>query len=305
MEPSFIFAYCFITVLVFGITGNILVIMTILRQKKLLMNNYYLLVLQLAVNDLAVLIIYLSDYIAKVTLEKSFYEQFFASRLFSDIYYLFQVAGIGIMLLISVVRYRAAIHPLKPALSRRKMKNVCCLVYILGFIAGYGPALPFSFLYGKDILIIYRKFHSIYLILCYYIFPTLFMAIVYCKICRKLMQQNKYIKNLGSNSVRQRTTNTSFNILTFIRNRRASFVSFCTVLCYGVGNVPASVFLSLMIFGKHYLLQNYFWVHYFASAFRVFSSHAVNPLIYGILDKKLLFFWKRRSFKRKHTPQGN
>ena len=305
MEPYFIFVYCYKTVQVLGITGNILVIMSILKQKKLLKNNYYFLVLQLAINDLAVLIIYLLHDISEVTLEKSFYDQFLVYRLYYNIYYLFQVAGIGIMLFISVVRYRAAIHPLKPALSRRKMKNICCLVYIFGLIAGYGPTLPLSFLYGKDIMIIYSKFDSIHLIFCYYIFPTSFMAVVYYKICRELIQQSKRMKNLCSNPLRPRTPNSSFNILTFIRNKRTSLVSFCTVLCYGVGNIPMTVWLSWRIFGKHHLIQNSSCVLYLANVFRVFSSNVVNPLIYGTLDKKLVCFWKRKSLKMKHTRHGN
>ena len=304
-QPYFIYLYCDIVVLVLGIIGNILVIMSILRQKKLLRNNYYFLVLQLAINDLAVLIIYILDNLTTISLKESLHSQFLAYRLFFYIYCLFQVAGIGIMLFISVIRYRAAIHPLKPALSRRKMKNICCLVYIFGLIAGYGPAVPLSFMYGKDILITFDKYHFVYLIFCHFILPTLFMAIVYYKICRELIKQKKYMKNMCSNRLRQTPPNITFNIMAFLRNRRTSLVSFCTVLCYGVGNVPMSVWLSWQIFGKHHLLQSYFWILYFADVFRVLGSHAVNPLIYGILDKKLVFFWKRRCFKRKHTPQRN
>ena len=52
--------YSCTVVLVFGILGNILVILSILRQKKnALKNNYYFLVLHLAICDLAVVIIYL------------------------------------------------------------------------------------------------------------------------------------------------------------------------------------------------------------------------------------------------------
>ena len=85
----FIYLYCDIIVLVLGIIGNVLVIMSILRQKKLLKNNYYVLVLQLAINDLAVLIIYLLQDISEVTLEKSLYDQFLAYRLYYFIYFLF------------------------------------------------------------------------------------------------------------------------------------------------------------------------------------------------------------------------
>jgi hypothetical protein len=33
-------------------------------------------------------------------------------------------------------------HPLKPAISRRKFKVVCGLMYLVGFIAGYATYLP-------------------------------------------------------------------------------------------------------------------------------------------------------------------
>ena len=62
------------------------------------------------------------------------------------------------MLMISVLRYRATVHPLKPAISRRKLKVVCGLVYIVGFIAGYGPALPLGFLPWNDVRTVYIKY---------------------------------------------------------------------------------------------------------------------------------------------------
>ena len=52
--------YSLLSVLLFGILGNILVI-SILRQKSLWTSNYYFLVLQLAICDLGVLTIHLLD----------------------------------------------------------------------------------------------------------------------------------------------------------------------------------------------------------------------------------------------------
>jgi hypothetical protein len=46
------YRYSEAVVLVVGILGNILVIISILRQKKLLKNNYYFVVLHLAICDL-------------------------------------------------------------------------------------------------------------------------------------------------------------------------------------------------------------------------------------------------------------
>ena len=53
------YRYSYVVVIVFGILGNILVINSILRQKKLLKNNYYFLVLHLTICDLGPLIIFL------------------------------------------------------------------------------------------------------------------------------------------------------------------------------------------------------------------------------------------------------
>ena len=298
MRAYFIYVYCDITVLTFGIIGNILVIMSILRQQKLLENNCYFLVFQLAICDLGVQVIYLGHDIITLSLETNPYEYFVTYRFFFHIRFLFQVTGICLMLVITMLRYRATLHPLKPAMSRRKLKIVCSLVYAVGLIAGYGPTLSLSLLYEKDRVKFYDKFHVAYIMPCYYLLPKLVMAVIYLKICRELIQQNKYIKNICSNPLRQTTPYPSFNILSFLRNRRTSFVSFCTVLCYGVGNIPVSVWFSWHIFGEHHLLKNYTWVEYFAYVFRVFCSHALNPVIYGTLDKKLLAFWKL-CFKRK------
>jgi hypothetical protein len=54
-----VYRYSNSVVLVWGILGNILVVISILRQKKVLKDNYYFVVLHLAICDLGVLIIYL------------------------------------------------------------------------------------------------------------------------------------------------------------------------------------------------------------------------------------------------------
>jgi hypothetical protein len=210
------------------------------------------------------------------------------------------------MLIISLLRYRATVHPLKPDISRRKLKVVCGLVYIVGFIAGYGTDLPLCFMQRtSDVAIFYEKVLHGYAISCFHFFPTVFMAVVYYKIGRELIKQNRYMKSVCSNPVSWRgAPDSSFNILKFIRNRRTFFVCLITVLCYGIGNIPASVQYILYIAGENHFLLKYVWITYLASVLRVVGSHSVNPLIYGRLDKKLLPFWKLCR-KKKQRPQGN
>ena len=299
------YRYPYAVVLVVGILGNILVIISILRQKKLLKNNYYFLVLHLTICDLVLLIIFLFDHINWYYVEDRLVITYTIEYcVFSLIYLVFRVAGLGMMLIISVLRYRATVHPLKPDVSRRKLNVVCGLVYIVGFILGYGPDLPLCFLQWNDVVIFYDKVLSGYTISCFYFFPTIFMAVVYYKIGRELIKQKRYMKSVCSNPVRRGDPDSSFNILKFIRNRRTFFVCLITVLCYGIGNIPITVYFILSIAEEDHFLMKYFWIGYLADVVRVAGSHSVNPLIYGKLDKKLLTFWKL-CCKKKQRPQGN
>ena len=286
-------SYSRIVVIVFGILGNVLVIISVLRQKNVLKNNYYFLVLQLAICDLGVLIIYLFDDISWVLLDEPLFD-YYKNKFYCvgyNLSYIFQVAGIGMMLVISVLRYRATVHPLKTAITRRKLKVVCGLVYVVGLIAGYGPFVPVCLLKG-EFYFVYDKFTSGYIIFCYYFFPTIFMAVVYFEIGRALIKQNKYIKSVCSNPVKRSAPSSSFNIVRFIRNRKTFFVCLSTVLCYGVGNIPYTVYYIWEIAEEYGLMMKYVWIFNLAAVVRVAGSHSVNPLLYGILDKKLFQFWK-------------
>ena len=291
-KTSYIFLCFAVSVLAFGIIGNILVIVSTLRQKSVLKNNYYFLVLHLAICDLGAPIFYFASNISNVVKRRS-EEPKNTLCIADNMVYLFRVGGIGIMLVISVFRYRATVHPLKPAIARKKLKVVCGLVYIVSFILGYGASLPLCLISNKDVAILYHKFHSSYIILFFYFSPTIFLAAVYYKIGRVLVNQSKYIKSVCSNPVRQRSCpSSSSNIQRYIRNRKTFFVCLITVLCYGVGNIPISMWYIIEIAGGHNVIIKDGWFWYLAIIVRLAGSHVVNPLIYGILDKKLLKFWK-------------
>ena len=126
-----VYRYSNTVVLVFVTIGNILVIISILTQKKVLKNNYYLVVLHLAICDLGVLSVYLIKHINWYLVEEQLFTYSTKYCAFRCITFFFQNAGIGMMLIISVLRYRATVHPLKPDVSRRKLKVVCGLVTLL------------------------------------------------------------------------------------------------------------------------------------------------------------------------------
>ena len=295
------YRYSYAVVLVFGILGNILVIISILRQKKVLKKNYYFLVLHLAIIDPGALIFILFDhvnlYLVEDRLDIYSTMQYCAFRCIT---YFFQVAGTCMMLTISVLRYRATVHPLKPAISRRKLKVVCGLVYLGCLIASYGVFLPECFL-KDDSYWNFRYACTLFVL----IVPTIFMTVVYYKIGRALMKQNKYMKRVCSNPVRRSAPSSSSKILNYIRNRRTFLICLTTVLCYGVGNICYSVHFILIIAKETRLYKtNSIWIYHLAKVLRVAGSYSVNPLIYGILDRNLLTFWKLCR-REKQRPQGN
>ena len=303
-DDAYKFSYIIVNVL--GIIGNVLVILSILRQKNnVFKNNYYFIVSHLAICDLAVLIIYLlytaQDSLLAEPLSDRFPRISCHSKVIVDA---IQLAGVGMMLVISLLRYRATVHPLKPAISRRKLKVVCGLAYLVGLIVEGGMGLPLCWIKSNAVYATYWKCFLALAVFTRYFVPTIFMAVVYYEVGRALLKQNKHMKLVRSNAMKQREPAYSFNIPRYIRNRRTFLICVGTVLCYAIAIFPRSLWYAWVIAGKNNLLKKHHWVKKFADVVRLVGSHSVNPLIYGILDKKLLTFWKG-CCKKKRRSQEN
>ena len=182
----------FTVVIVFGIVGNILVILSILGEKQNMLNsNCYFLVRHLTMCDLAALILHIFYSVEFYSLKPSLLDHFLMITCHVHaITSAFQFAGVGMMLIISLLRHRATVHSLKPAISRRKLKVVCGLVYLVGFIVGGETYLPRCFIKSADMLAAHLKFNRASGMFSSFFVPTIFMAVVYYKICRSLMKQN-------------------------------------------------------------------------------------------------------------------
>ena len=50
--------------------------------------------------------------------------------------------------------------------------------------------------------------------------------------------------------------------------------------------------------------MKYVWVGHYADIVVVVGLHSINPLIYGILDKQLLAFWKCCCKKKRKTQKS-
>ena len=289
-----IYKYSYAAVLAFGILGNTLVVISIMRKKSLLKSNYYFLVFQLAICDLMwSLINFLEQIVRILTLFDLGKPTCSVIRLVN----VFSLGGIYMMLAISVLRYRAVVHPLKPAISSRKLRVICGFGYIVALIVGYGTHMAWCLNMQPHIYTVYGNIFVGFTTSLFYLFPTVFMGVIYYKICRALLKQNDYMKRVCSIPVRGNATS-SFKMQRYARNRRTFLVCLAIVLCYGVGNLPFAVVIALGRYIGYYQLDiKHFSIFHFALILRAIGTSAINPIIYGTLDKKLLQFWKLRSKK--------
>lgn len=276
-----------------GIIGNALVILSIIKQRSLLKSNYYYMVLHLAICDFLFLIVQLPR---RALLMLSFSLK--GHCFFTNIVTSFAVAGFYLMAIISVLRYRATVHPLKPSFSRRKLNKILTIVYIFSFVMGYLLRFPFClslFVRGKDFSRFLLVFRFVFVVIFFFLsVPTaVFLTIIYSLIARGLFKQGKTVQK----ELHAGASNTSaINLQRHIRNRKIFLVCFTTAVCFLIGNLP--VMISGLMQAVGYQFQNFSFVFEATQLIRICGCHSVNPLIYGILDRKLVTFWKHCQKKK-------
>ena len=278
-------------VVIFGILGNILVVLSMLRQRRLLKNNFYCLVFHVTACDLSYLL--LSTYKVYVTLagKKLDYSSQSVCILFVYFRELCLIFGAYFMLVISIIRYRAVLHPLKPSISSRLFKVVFCFVYISSiFISGpnlYCCLVPSSSFLQTNGLMLQSSRAVIW-----YCLPVTIMSVIYWKICRELIRQNNAIKSTNSTP---KMTPSNYGKLTRLlhhRNWRTFLVSFTTVVCFAVAGLPKHVIYFLYTADSSSVTVHFLRLVKYSWLIQAAGTCAINPLIYGILDKKLLSFLK-------------
>ena len=277
------YKYSSFLIFVLGILGNLSVIISIARQRCLLKKNYYFLVLKLSICDLAALIIKFLDHVDIHWIDKPVYYYSTIYCTFSSSYYVFVIAEVAVMLIISVHRFRATVHPLMPDIGRRKLKMICSLAYIVSLIVGFGVSSPKCYV---RLNVIYRKLFNLQSVSIHF-GPTIFMAVVYYKIGLALVRQRQHMKRVCSYAARSQ----------HIRDRRIFIVCLSTVLCYRIGRLPFSLWYISDIVDEHNLLVKNVWVLCLSMVLNIAGTHSANAILYGILDRKI-FVFKKYCMKR-------
>lgn len=282
---------------VLGILGNFPVILSICRQRSLLKSSYYYLVLHLAICDFLSLLFVIPD-IYSIFSSSPFITgwSYLLCKTYRPAYTIVFTAGANFLLLISALRYRAIVHPLKPPIRRRTLKIMSSVVYVWAItsVIPYVLVLRFHETYGcyeewpMDSLNIA---YTIFLACVQYFIPVVCVSVVYFKIGKKLLTRNRVFSPLDAR--RQRQEQNTHNLLQRFKTRdiKPLLVSFTIVACFTVSGFPAQVFWIVFVTfpGDAKTIPSY--IHYCHTLY-VFGTYVVNPYIYGALDKKVLSFFK-------------
>ncbi len=181
-------------VILFGYCGNILVVYSILKERRLLKSNYYYLVLNLAI----------CDAFHVVTALRFNYTNWFKAwpltAVSCKIWLYFEMllchSGVQFMVLICIFRYRAVLYPLKPPIPRRKLKLMPILLFIIISIYLIPYIIIFEYSPHKGC---YQKWSNKTLGIIYtslslnlhFLLPVTIMSVLYYKICRALVSEAK------------------------------------------------------------------------------------------------------------------
>ena len=184
-----------------GTIGNLLVILVIFWNPRLLKNNHYYLVLHLAICDFSILVFTSSEINNSFTGNPLINSPALCKLWWPTQTVFYNAAGILFMVRISIGRYQAVLKLLEPAVSRCKVKALAMLVYVFAAICvlPYVQVLQFNYKSGcvemwpaEQINILYTSVLSA----VQYFIPIVLLSMVYWQICMVLVKQNRKMKLL-------------------------------------------------------------------------------------------------------------
>ena len=207
------------------------------------------------------------------------------------------------VLLIAIFRYHSVLYPLKPAVSRSKLRVVVGAAYLCAMTTVVSLILVLKF--TDECLeewpnptqnIIYT--FSLSTVQCF--LPVLILFILYYKICKALKDQSKKIRSLNANSAAtsgdSNGRQTNLDTIKHCRNTRTFIYSVGIVVSFAITSFPLQISWLIFAWGTEET-EVPIWSYI---AF-LFGVNTVNPYIYGVSDKTLLSAYKRNWEKVKRV----
>ena len=124
--------------------------------------------------------------------------------------------------------------------------------------------------------------------------PVVILGVVCWKICSELVKQSKIMESMSASIAEEEKERWFFQRLAHHRNSRTFLISFVIFVCFlvaGSHQIAFTVEVIGVLDSSDRAYYDWFQVLYF------FGVSAVNPFIYGALDKKLFSVFRRCSRK--------
>ena len=284
-----------------GILGNIPVIVSICQKRSLLKSNHYYLILHLAICDFFYLIFFIPDIISIFRVSPSIASSsYLLCKTSGPVHTTVFTAGANFLVIISILRYRATVYPFKPAVSRRTLKISSTAVYLFAIICSIPHMLVLRFdeISGCSIKWPMQSLNIAYTLFLsgiQYFIPVAFLSIIYYKIGKVILTRNNRNQSMDArNQIRQQNTPTSHERL---KNVKPLFVCFTIVVCFTVFGFPAQVLWIIFVSASKEIPSYFLLLH----ALYIFGTAAINPYVYGALDKKVLSLFKHCKKRRSNS----
>jgi hypothetical protein len=286
-----------------GAVGNLLVILVIFRNRTLLRNIHYYFVLHLAICDFFNLVFSTSYIFYSFTGSSMMNYSSVLCKLWDPTHTTFYIAGVFFLIIISIFRYQAVSKPFEPAMCRWKVKVMAMFAYILAIICILPYILVLQFNNTSGCV---EKWPEEQLNICYtlvlaavqYFIPVVLLSMLYWKICSILVRQNRKMKLLCASAAASEQQKLSpYQRFRQYRNARTFLVCVAIVVCFAVTALPMQIMFFLSISNIIEFPRFYWWFEVVHN----FGVSAVNPFIYGTLDRKLFSSSIRRLRKILHV----
>lgn len=286
---------------VVGFTGNLLVVISVVKERRL-RTNYYLTVLQLSICDIGLLI---CSVIEQQVLPWILFSGYFGEarnyELVCEIWLSavgwFYTNGVFFMVLIGYLRYRSVTKPFEARISRKRTLFIFVLVYTSTI-----PLLaPRFFSLAEKHGLCYESYLGIFLYDLYtyslpvfqFLLPMVFLCCLYGKLCISLRKHSKNMQTCEEQDQSQRPGLTTSRLAFALqkRNAKAVITGIIIVAIFGITNIPVQVNSQIVSFEREYAVKHGFL---FPHALFLVGSACLNPFIYALLDDAISVSFKRR-----------
>lgn len=186
-----------ITICVLGTIGNALVILVVYRKRKMkTVTNYF--IVNLAIADLAVLLINVPLDVANIFAGENWLYQYgsyqygsFMCHVIGPLQTMATTASVWSLVAISISRYVAIVHPLKPQLRRMHAKWMIVPVWAISLVLVSPYMASLHMIDGEcqedfESAGMVSKYYTLGVFITQYVIPLLIMAFAYIRIAQEL-----------------------------------------------------------------------------------------------------------------------